>query len=144
VSAVTTQKLLLVEDHEESLRGLEAAFSREKYEILSASSTKEAIEFIERTEVDVVVSDLRLPDGTALDILRVGQSQEVPPRVIVITAFGTIESAVEAMRDGAYDYLTKPVNVQELRVKVAKAMEVVALQRENRVLRRALLQLPTR
>lgn len=138
VSTVSTQKLLLVEDHEESRRGLEAAFSREKYEILSASSSKQAIELIERTELDVIVSDLRLPDGTALDILRAAQMQELPPRVIIVTAFGTIESAVEAMRDGAYDYLTKPVNIHELRVKVAKAMEVVALQRENRALRRAL------
>jgi two-component system response regulator HydG len=130
------QRLLLVDDNDEHLASLQAGFARSGYEILAAHDGKEAAEILAANEVDVVVTDLRMPGSDGADLLVHARSLPQPPQVIIITAFGTVESAVEALRQGAFTYLTKPLNLNELRLQVAKAMEVQSLRRENVALRR--------
>lgn len=86
--------------------------------------------------VDVVVTDLRMPDVDGMGVLQAALEAKPSPQVIILTAFGTVESAVEALQKGAFTYLTKPVNLNELRAQVAKALEVQELKRENIELRR--------
>jgi DNA-binding NtrC family response regulator len=130
------QKLLVVDDNEESLASLHAGFQRSGYDVAGAGGGGDAIEQIRGGDIDVVVTDLRMPDCTGMEVLAAAQERTPPPQVIIITAHGTIESAVEALQHGAFTYLTKPVDLKELRAQVAKAMELMSLRRENIVLRR--------
>lgn len=129
-------KLLIVDDNEESVRSLETAFQRAGYEVLSATGGLRAIEILGHAEIDVVVCDLRMPDASGMDVLSAAREVEPSPPVILLTAYGTVESAVEALKAGAFTYLTKPVNLSELRVQVAKAVELKRLKQENMTLRR--------
>ncbi|MBX7246582.1 MAG: sigma-54 dependent transcriptional regulator [Candidatus Sumerlaeaceae bacterium] len=129
------QTLLLVDDNEEHLASLQTGFSRSDYEVLVAHGGTEGVDIINTRPVDVVVTDLRMPDADGNSLLAASRQMNPAPQVIILTAFGTIESAVEALRDGAFTYLTKPVNLNELRIQVAKAMEHQQLRRENIALR---------
>lgn len=131
-------KLLIVDDNEESLRSLELAFRKSGYELFTASGGREAIELMEQHDIDVVVCDLKMPDATGMDVLEASRRLEPPPLVILLTAYGTIESAVQALKAGAFHYLTKPVNLAELRIQVARAMDHQNLVKENALLRRQL------
>jgi len=131
-------KLLIVDDNEESLRSLELAFRKSGYELFTASGGREAIEIMEQHDIDVVVCDLKMPDATGMDVLEASRRLEPPPLVILLTAYGTIESAVQALKAGAFHYLTKPVNLAELRIQVARAMHHQNLVKENALLRRQL------
>ncbi len=131
-------KLLIVDDNEENLRSLELAFVRSGYKVLTANCGRDALEILEKEEVDVAVCDLRLPDISGMEVLRATRSLTPPPVVLLLTAYGTIESAVEALKAGALNYLTKPVNLAELRIQVARAMEHQRLVKENVALRRQL------
>jgi DNA-binding NtrC family response regulator len=124
-------KLLIVDDQEENLRSLEMGFSRSGYEVLTALGGRRAIEIINENEIDVAICDLKMPDVDGIQVLHHCMSLTPPVAVIIITAFGTIESAVEALKDGAFDYITKPVNLKELRIQVDKAFEHQSLRKEN-------------
>jgi two-component system response regulator PilR (NtrC family) len=127
--------ILIVDDERGMQEFLEIFFRREGHTVSVASGATEARECLEADEVDVVVSDMQMPDGSGLDVLHAVQETcpEVP--VIMITAFATTDSAIAAMKEGAYDYVTKPFKVDELGVVVAKALEKKRLTRENRRLR---------
>ena len=114
---------LLVVDDEPDLRTLyELALLREGYEVDSAGSVAEAWEQLQVQRFHLVVTDMRLPDGTGLDLLarldRAGRRE----KSIVITAYGSAENAVEALKAGAYDYLTKPVDLRQFRAAIASAL----------------------
>lgn len=128
--------LLLVDDNENNLASLQAGFLRSEYEVIPAHGGEEAISILNDRAVDVVVTDLRMPDADGLAVLDRAQEKPTKPAVIILTAFGTVESAVDALQRGAFTYLTKPVNLNELRAQVGKAMEVMELRRENVELRR--------
>jgi DNA-binding NtrC family response regulator len=128
-------KLLLVDDQVDVLEGLKMAFKRSDYTVLAASSGEQAVALMGSEGVDVVVTDMKMAGLDGIGVLRHAQSMDPPPAVIIVTAFGTIENAVDALKEGAYHYLTKPVNVKELRVLVEKAAEHRSLVRENRNLR---------
>ncbi|MCB2156339.1 sigma-54 dependent transcriptional regulator [bacterium] len=127
--------LLLVDDQPDVLEGLNLAFGRTDNNVMTASNGEEAIQVLNSEEVDVVVTDLKMGGIDGLGVLRHALSLEPSPAVIILTAFGTIESAVDALKEGAFDYLTKPVNVKELRVLVEKAAQHRMLVRENLQLR---------
>ncbi len=127
--------LLLVDDQPEVLEGLTLAFSRTDNNVLTATSGEEAIHLLNSEDVDVVVTDLKMEGIDGIGVLRHSLSMNPSPAVIILTAHGTIESAVDALKEGAFDYLTKPVNVKELRVLVDKAAEHRRLLRENFELR---------
>ena len=131
-----TQTLMLVDDNEEGLASLQIGFSRSGYEVIAAHGGEQAIKILDERDVDAIVTDLRMPDVDGMQVLAAAMAREPSPPVIVITAFGTVESAVEALQIGAFTYLTKPLNIKELRAQVAKAMEMQALRRENIELRR--------
>lgn len=128
--------LLLVDDSENNLASLQAGFIKSSYEVILAHGGDEALAVLDERNVDVVVTDLRMPDSDGLAVLDRAQEKPTPPQVIILTAFGTVESAVDALQKGAFTYLTKPVNLNELRAQVSKAMEVMALRMENVELRK--------
>jgi two-component system NtrC family response regulator len=131
------ERVILVVDDEESQRRVLAGFLRKRgYEALDAGSVAQALELAASRTLDLVVSDLRMPGATGLDLLdglrRI--NPEIP--VVLLTAFGTVASAVDAMKRGAADYLTKPVDLDELELLVSRTLERRALVSENRELRR--------
>lgn len=128
--------LLLVDDNENNLASLQIGFGKSGYEVLAAHGGSEAVQVLGSREIDVIVTDLKMPDLDGMGVLDAALERKPAPQVIILTAFGTVESAVEALQKGAFTYLTKPVNLNELRAQVSKAMEVQQLKRENLELRR--------
>jgi two-component system response regulator PilR (NtrC family) len=114
---------LLVVDDEPDLRTLyELALLREGYDVDTADSVEEAVSQLRERSYSAVITDMRLPDGTGLDLLRRLEADARREKAIVITAFGSAENAVEALKAGAYDYLTKPVDLKVFRSVVAAAL----------------------
>ncbi|HXE76411.1 MAG TPA: sigma-54 dependent transcriptional regulator [Candidatus Xenobia bacterium] len=129
------QRLLVVDDDDALRQSLTRVLEQSGYEVLTAASGQEARAVLNEKDVAVVLLDLVLPDVEDLELLHDVKSMQPDAEVLVVTAFGSIEGAVEAMRQGAYNYLTKPFRAGELLATVAKALERAALQRENRWLR---------
>lgn len=114
---------LLVVDDEPDLRTLyELTLLREGYDIETASTVEEALTRLGERQFSAVITDMRLPDGTGLDVLRRLEETGRQEKTIVITAYGSAENAVEALKAGAYDYLTKPVDLKQFRAVVASAL----------------------
>lgn len=112
---------MLVVDDKANMRGLlEAAFTERGYDVMTAASGEEAIEAIAEQEFAVVITDLNMPGKDGMEVLRAAKSSGSDTEVILITAYGTIETAVEAMRLGAYDFITKPFKLAEIERKVDK------------------------
>jgi two-component system, NtrC family, response regulator AtoC len=128
-------KLLLVDDQPEVLEGLRLAFKRTEYELFLASSGEQAVLTLNSEPIDVIVTDLKMDGLDGMGVLRHAQSLTQQPATIILTAHGSIESAVDALKEGAFHYLTKPVNIKELRVLVEKAGQHASLVRENENLR---------
>ena len=130
---------VLVVDDERSMRELlEIVLKREGYEVLVAASGAEAVRALERQRVDLLISDLRMPDMSGVDVLRAGKQLDPELSAIVVTAYASTDTAVEAMRLGACDYLTKPFDVDELKILVRQTLERGQLRQENVLLKRAL------
>jgi DNA-binding NtrC family response regulator len=128
---IMVRRLLIVDDQEENLKSLNMGFSRSEYDIMTALGGKKAISILKESDVDVVISDLKMPEIDGMQVLSFCMTLSPPPAVIIATAFGTIESAVEALKEGAFDYITKPVNLKEIRLQVKKAFEHQELRKEN-------------
>ncbi len=130
---------ILVVDDEQSMRDfLSILLRKEGYGVDACGDVSSARRSLRKAEYDLVVTDLKMPGGDGLDILRAAKESSSDTEVVVITAFATAETAVEAMKRGAYDYLTKPFKVDEIKLTVQKALEKAALARENRELRKRL------
>ena len=122
-TAAASQFSLLVVDDEPDLRTLyELTLLREGYDIDTAGSVEDAIAQLDSRVYSLLITDMRLPDGTGLDLLRRLEESGRRERAIVITAYGSAENAVEALKAGAYDYLTKPVDLKQFRAVVASAL----------------------
>ncbi len=120
---MTSNFSLLVVDDEPDLRTLyELTLLREGYDVDSAGSVQEAWERLSERSYSAVITDMRLPDGTGLELLRRLDAAQRQEKTIVITAYGSAENAVEALKAGAFDYLTKPVDLRQFRSVVAAAM----------------------
>ncbi|OYU98153.1 MAG: sigma-54-dependent Fis family transcriptional regulator, partial [Burkholderiales bacterium PBB5] len=114
---------MLVVDDEPDLRTLyELTLLREGYDVDSAGSVEEAWARLSERSYSAVISDMRLPDGTGLELLRRLEAAGRPEKTVVITAYGSAENAVEALKAGAFDYLTKPVDLRQFRSVVASAL----------------------
>jgi two-component system response regulator PilR (NtrC family) len=112
-----------VVDDEPDLRTLyELTLLREGYDIDTAGGVEDALAHLEERSYSLLITDMRLPDGTGLDLLRRLEESGRRERAIVITAYGSAENAVEALKAGAYDYLTKPVDLKQFRAVVASAL----------------------
>ena len=122
-AAATATPRVLVIDDEPDLRTLyELSLLREGYRVDTAADVAEALAQLDAHRYDAVISDMRLPDGSGLEVLRRLKTQARAERCIVITAHGSAENAVEALKSGAFDYLTKPVDLKQFRAAVAQAV----------------------
>ena len=127
--------ILLVDDEESIRRLAEKEISNLRRIVRTAGSARQAFELVRERQFDIVVLDVRLPDANGLELLERFQEAVPDAEVIFITGHGNIDSAVEAMRMGAYDYITKPFALDRLELVIEKAYQRVCLQRENRLLR---------
>ena len=130
---------ILVVDDERSMRELlQIVLRREGHQVRLAENGPAAVAELEREPVDVLISDIKMPGMTGVDVLR--EAKRIDPDIvgIMVTAYASTESAIEALRLGAYDYLTKPFDVEELKAKVRNALERRTLRQENVLLKRAL------
>jgi two-component system response regulator HydG len=127
-------EILIVEDNPTVREGLAQLLRTRGHSVSATESVARARERLETEAFDLVISDYRLEDGTGMDLLEAVKKQGLggDPDFIVITAYGTIDIAVEAMRLGAWDFVTKPLDSDEFRLKVEKALEVRATRKENR------------
>lgn len=134
---MTRSHILVVDDDSSLRRIMKMQLEEAGYEVALASDGSEALKLLEQGEPQLIITDLQMPTS-GLELLRRISEQGLQTTVIVITAFGTIESAVEAMKLGAYDYVTKPLDFEALRLVVHRAMERQNLIQEVRTLRSAL------
>jgi DNA-binding NtrC family response regulator len=124
-------RILLVDDDAEMVSLAQAELAREGLAVIPAASGARGLELLREQPVDVVVTDLRMQDVDGMEILRTAADLQPEAKVIMITAFGSIASAISAMRAGAFDYLSKPFEMEELSLTVHKALEDARLRREN-------------
>lgn len=129
-------RILIVEDEDKLRRVLQLQLQASGYEVEQAGTAEDALRLVDR--VNLVLTDLRLPGMDGLELVSLIRRQNALLPVVVMTAFGTIENAVEAMKAGAVDFLLKPFSLDHLTAVVAKALEVSALRDENRQLREEL------
>ena len=130
---------LLVADDDPGLReSLERTLTREGYRVVLASDGRAALERVQAGGVDLIVTDLKMPGLTGLELLRAAKAIMPDVDVILLTAFGTVEEAVKAMKDGAYDFLTKPFRREQLIKLIDKALERRDLIEQNRALKKQL------
>lgn len=126
---------ILVVDDELSMRELlELLLKREGYKISCAENGRKAISLLEKTYFDLLLCDIRLGDISGLDVLRAAKKQNQNTIVIMISAYASTETAVEAMNDGAYDYIPKPFNNNEIKETIAKALDLKTIEHEKRFL----------
>jgi len=134
-----TPARVLVADDERSIRELLAiVLKREGYEALLAENGRMAIAALQRGPVDLLVSDIKMPDMTGIEVLRTAKAIDASLPAIMMTAFASQETAIEALRLGACDYVIKPFDVDELKVKIREKLENRRLRQENVLLKRAL------
>jgi DNA-binding NtrC family response regulator len=131
------EKILIVEDDEGCRNATRLQLQREGYEISAAISAEEGMEFLDRSLHQLVLTDLSLPGISGIDLLKRIRVDHPETTVIVMTAYGTVQTAVEAMKAGAYDYLSKPIHPYELMTQVKRALEHQRLLREVQILRNA-------
>ncbi|HVR61844.1 MAG TPA: sigma-54 dependent transcriptional regulator, partial [Polyangia bacterium] len=127
--------VLVVDDEPGIVDSLQKILERESLRVLAAGSGGEALELIRREPVSVLVTDLMMPGMSGIDLLRASRSVSPETETILMTAYGTVENAVEAMKQGAYDFVTKPLKRAHLLRVVGKALEKRSLVQENRSLR---------
>jgi len=129
------KRILVVDDDESLRRVMQMQLEEAGYEVLAVSQGQDALALMEDTTPSLVITDLKMPGMSGLDLLRKLREAYPETTVIMITAFGTVSTAVEAMKAGAYDYITKPVNYEQLMLVVNRAMERGQLIAEVKTLR---------
>lgn len=131
-------QILLIDDEPGSREGLGLLLRREGYTVESVETGEAAFALLAKQPFDVIITDLFLPGASGIDLLKRVKDMSLPANVIMITGQASAETAVEAMKEGAFDYVTKPVNFEKLKVVVAKAVEKSRLVAENIYLRQQL------
>jgi len=130
-------RILVADDHDALRRGLVRGLTEGGHEVEEASNGNAAIERLHDGYFDVVLTDLKMGGSDGLDVLRTARALHPTAAVILMTAFGSVTTAVEAMKSGAFDYVQKPFEIEEMEVKIAKALEVRRLKNELEYLRGA-------
>ena len=134
-------RILCVDDERAALDRTEAALAQAGHQTVSVENVEAALNVLSRGDVELVISDYRMPDGSGLGLLRAMAEQGIDTPLIMVTGHGSIEHAVESMKEGAVDYLTKPWTPEALRISVEQALRLVRLRRENEALRREISRL---
>ena len=124
-------KLLIADDEKNVSLILQKELARRNYEVSVANDGRSAVEFAQKVDYDVIVMDMTMPQMDGIQALKVIKQAEPSPEIIMLTGNATLETAIEAMKAGAYDYLTKPCKIEELDVLIRKACERRDLQKEN-------------
>jgi two-component system, NtrC family, response regulator HydG len=135
-----TPTILVVEDDAENRAAMVKVLEGAEYKVLETDNGQQALDLINEDEIDILVTDLRLPIMDGVELLKRAKAVEQDIEVIMITGHGTVEIAVEAIKEGAYDFITKPVKKAQLLRAIEKAAEKQYLSRENRELRQQLNQ----
>jgi len=130
-------KVLVVDDEVEMTSMLRTYLTREGYEVVTASSAEAALQHLEEHDIDIVLTDLRMGGMDGLELVRSVRDSRPETQIIMMTAFGNIETAIEAIKAGAFHFVAKPVKLPEVRVLLEKALTERELRRENRQLRQA-------
>ena len=133
-------KILVIDDDPSLRRVLEYNLEEDGHEVTVAASGSDGLQAFDELGTALVITDLKMPGIDGFQVLREIKERSPDTLVIIITAFGAVETAVEAMKLGAYDYITKPFNRDELKMVVRKALQVTSLSRENRQLREELTE----
>jgi CheY-like chemotaxis protein len=127
-------KVLIVDDKESMLKMLSTLLA-DDYEVETAGAAREALELFRRSPADVVLTDIRMPDMDGMALLRTVKAEGREAEVILMTAYATVQQAVEAVKAGAYNYLTKPFEPDALKIALAKALERKQLREEAQILK---------
>lgn len=133
-----SKRVLVVDDDESLRRVTQVQLEQAGFKATTAADGTEAFSILQKSPHDLVITDLKMPGISGMDVLRRIRADYPGVPVVMLTAFGTVESAVEAMKAGAYDYLTKPVHPDELELVVRRCFEHLQLVEENRALRTSL------
>jgi two-component system NtrC family response regulator len=132
--------ILIVDDKKDMCETLESHLKDAGYQVLTTTQPKEVAALLDKTEVDVLVTDLQMPGMTGLELLEQVKVKNPRLNVLVMTAYGTVEDAVTAMKNGAFDFLLKPFSMLELELKIGNVIQLRSLQDQNQVLKDELSQ----
>ncbi|KPJ89427.1 MAG: hypothetical protein AMS17_02090 [Spirochaetes bacterium DG_61] len=132
------KKILVVDDEEIQANIISDILEKKSYSVKKANSAEEAIKLLTKTEFSVLLVDLKMPGIGGMGLLRAAKERNIASNIIIMTAYGTIETAVEAMKNGAFDYITKPFSTEELLLNVEKAVKTYSLYKQNIQLREEL------
>src|SRR5678816_84164 len=128
-------RVLIADDHDALRRGLVRGLTDAGHEVQEASNGNAAIERLHDSYFDVVLSDLKMGGSDGMDVLRTARAMHPTTAVILMTAFGSVTTAVEAMKVGAFDYVQKPFEIEEMELKIEKALELRRMRHELDYLR---------
>ena len=128
------EKIIVLEDDLIVRKNLEHQLRARRYDVAAVSTIAEAQDYLNRDNFDLIFLDVRLPDGDGTDLLKAIQLRPQKPLCVVTTGFGSVESAVECMKNGAFDYLIKPFSSEQIGVTLKKAEDFTQLLRVNRFL----------
>jgi DNA-binding NtrC family response regulator len=131
---MSIEKIVVLEDDQIVRKNLEHQLRQRRYDVASVATIAEAQEYLNKDNFDLVFLDVRLPDGDGTELLKAIQLRPAKPLVVMTTGFGSVESAVECMKNGAFDYIIKPFSAEQIEVVLKKAEEFTQLLRVNRFL----------
>ena len=127
-------KILIADDDEIARDVISSLLSKEEYPVVTAKDGLEAIRVLRLESINLVITDLRMPGADGIEVLKYAVRKNPDIAVVIITAYGTLDTAIEAIKEGAYDYMTKPYKVQEILALAEKAFRRELLIQENREL----------
>jgi len=134
------EKILVIEDDLNTLEGLAEILEQEKFSVAKSKNAREALSEVKKSNFDIILIDYLLPDRDGLEVSRIVLDQYPDTKIVMMTAFGSVKNAVEAMKLGIYDYLTKPIDLDELLIVIHRALKELQLISENIDLRDKLQQ----
>lgn len=124
------KRILIVDDEINMVKTLNAFLSQEGYAVSSALNAKSALQALQEQSFDLVLADLRMPDMSGLELIKEAKTLKVPPAMMIMTAYASIESAVECMKEGALDFFVKPFDMDEIKIKLERFFEQAKLRDE--------------
>ncbi len=131
-------RILVIDDNEPIRKMIKRIFEAEDFDFREADTLKKAHGLLDKEMFNLIITDLKLPDGEGSEVLERRNANRWNSEVIIITAYGDVETAVSAMKEGAFDFVIKPINIDEFEARVKKALERVSLKKENEVLKQTI------
>ena len=131
---MSIEKVIVLEDDAIIRTNLENFLRRQRYDVASAPTLAAAREYLGKDNFDLIFMDMRLPDGESIELLKYLQTRPQKPLAVVMTGFGSVESAVDCMKNGAFDYLIKPFSMEQIEVTLRKAQDFNQLLKVNHFL----------